>query len=85
MSAAEIELGREMSTGEANVAPDWQSWAIDCLDDEQLSHCGHLDCKILSRSCTCCQEISEHVAKHPLRALTGGVSSALDGVGQRAS
>lgn len=66
MTTAEVDVGREMSTGEANVAPDWQSWAIDCLDDEQLSHCGHLDCKILSPSCTYCREISEHVAKHRL-------------------
>lgn len=66
MSASEVEFGRGMSAGEAAVAPDWQSWAIDCLDDEQLSHCGHLDCKVLNPGCTYCREIAEHVAEHRL-------------------
>lgn len=68
MSASEVEFGREMSAGEAAVAPDWQSWAIDCLDDEQLSHCGHLDSKVLNPGCTYCRDSRSRCRTQPFEA-----------------
>lgn len=50
-----------MTEGERGIAPDWQSWAMDCLTDAQLSHCGHLDCGVVVDGCEFCAELVAHI------------------------
>jgi hypothetical protein len=59
---------RGMTTIETRWAPDWTEWAMNCLDDEQLSHCGHLDTNTIYEDCTYCLDLVTHAEHHTMSA-----------------
>lgn len=63
-----VALERPMTADEAAVpgTGDWMSFAVDCLDNEQLSHCGHLDCGTIDETCRYCREITDHAREHTM-------------------
>jgi hypothetical protein len=56
---------RSFTATEASCAPLWDQWAMECLTDEQVSHCGHLGALELVDGCEWCAELARHVRKHP--------------------
>jgi hypothetical protein len=55
---------RAMSEAECAVRPDWQTWAMECLTDQQVGHCGHLGSALIVDGCEWCAELSMHATEH---------------------
>lgn len=51
---------RLATDAERAAAPLWQEWALECLDNQQLSHCGHLDEQLIVPTCPYCAEWVAH-------------------------
>jgi hypothetical protein len=54
---------RAATDAEMRSRNDWQSFAMECLEDEEISHCGHLDSATIVDGCTYCAQWTTH-AKH---------------------
>lgn len=61
---------RPMTEPELVRVPDWRSWAVDQLEDDELSHCGHLDYGVIEADCRHCEELVRHLRAHS--AMTEG-------------
>lgn len=51
---------RPMTDRERHIRQDWQTFAMDCLTDDQVAHCGHLDMAVIVVGCEFCEEIVAH-------------------------
>lgn len=51
---------RPATEREKAISPFWESWAMECLDNEQISHCGHLDSAVIVTGCQYCDELTRH-------------------------
>ena len=70
---------RAATAPEIAISPIWQEFAMECLDNQQLSHCGHLDTATIVPGCPYCAEWVAH-ATHTRDAPVRTCDDCLPGI-----